>query len=148
MSIKLCDKTVFFDNLEVENKNQFFEYVTNELLKLERIENPQRILYKFDKRESEVATFLGSHFAIPHLKSSKVLENTIVFARLKNSIVWNKNNDKVKYIFAVLVKPSYENLHIDILMSISRNIIDKNKIDILKRSSNVDDILNIINTVY
>lgn len=148
MSIKLCDKNVFFDNLEVENKNEFFEFITDELIKLERVENPKRILYKFEKRENEVTTFLGSNFAIPHLQSSKVLENTIVYARLKKPIIWNEKGDLVQYIFAVLVKPSYENLHIDILMSISRNIIDKQNANTLKTSSNIDDILNLVNLIY
>lgn len=148
MSIKFFDEKVFFDGLDFNTKDELLEFITNELVKLERIENPQRILQKFHKRENEVQTFLGSHFAIPHLKSTKVLENTIVFVRLNNSIPWNENGDKVKYIFAVLVKTRHEDLHIDILMSISRNIINSEKAKLLKTSKNIEELTEIINTLY
>ncbi|CAM3193680.1 PTS sugar transporter subunit IIA [Streptobacillus ratti] len=148
MSIKLCDEKVFFENLEVSNKNELFEFIVENLVKLERVEKPQRILQKFHEKESEVTTFLGSKFAIPHLKSTKVLENTVVFIRLKKSLIWNEEGDKVKYICAVLVKPRHDDLYIDILMSLSRNIIDSKKVDILKHSENKDEVLKLINQIY
>ncbi|ACZ00707.1 PTS sugar transporter subunit IIA [Streptobacillus moniliformis] len=148
MSIKLCDEKVFFENLEVSNKNELFEFIVENLVKLERIEKPQRILQKFHEKESELTTFLGSKFAIPHLKSTKVLENTIVFIRLKNPLIWNEEGDMAKYICAVLVKPRYDDLYIDILMSLSRNIIDSNKANILKHSENKEEVLMLLNKIY
>ena len=147
MSLELCKKDLFYDDLEVSSKEELFSFIINELLKKERIENPERILEKMNNKENKVKTFLGSHFAIPHVKSRKVIENTLMFIRLKNSIKWNDENDKVKYIFVLLIKPNYEDLHIDILMSLSRNIIDKNTADLIKHSENIDEILKIINKI-
>ena len=144
MSLELCKKDLFYDDLEVYSKEELFSFIINELVKKERIENPERILEKMNNKENKVKTFLGSHFAIPHVKSRKVIENTLMFIRLKNSIKWNDENDKVKYIFVLLIKPNYEDLHIDILMSLSRNIIDKNTADLIKHSENIDEILKII----
>ena len=139
MSLELCKKDLFYDDLEVSSKEELFSFIINELVKKERIENPERILEKMNNKENKVKTFLGSHFAIPHVKSRKVIENTLMFIRLKNSIKWNDENDKVKYIFVLLIKPNYEDLHIDILMSLSRNIIDKNTADLIKHSENIDE---------
>jgi putative PTS IIA-like nitrogen-regulatory protein ptsN len=147
MSLELCKKDLFYDDLEVSSKEELFSFIINELVKKERIENPERILEKMNNKENKVKTFLGSHFAIPHVKSRKVIENTLMFIRLKNSIKWNDENDKVKYIFVLLIKPNYEDLHIDILMSLSRNIIDKNTADLIKHSENIDEILKIINKI-
>ena len=147
MSLELCKKDLFYDELEVSSKEELFSFIINELVKKERIENPERILEKMNNKENKVKTFLGSHFAIPHVKSRKVIENTLMFIRLKNSIKWNDENDKVKYIFVLLIKPNYEDLHIDILMSLSRNIIDKNTADLIKHSENIDEILKIINKI-
>lgn len=147
MSLELCKKDLFYDDLEVSSKEELFSFIINELVKKERIENPERILEKMNNKENKVKTFLGSHFAIPHVKSRKVIENTLMFIRLKNSIKWNDENDKVKYIFVLLIKPNYEDLHIDILMSLSRNIINKNTADLIKHSENIDEILKIINKI-
>ena len=147
MSLTLCKKDLFYDDLEISSKEDLFDFIIKELTKKERIENPERILEKMNNKENKIKTFLGSHFAIPHVKSRKVIENTLMFIRLKNSIKWNDENDKVKYIFVLLIKPNYEDLHIDILMSLSRNIIDKNTADLIKHSENIDEILKIINKI-
>ena len=70
-----------------------------------------------------------------------------MFIRLKNSIKWNDENDRVKYVFVLLIKPNYEDLHIDILMSLSRSIIDKDLSQLIKHSKNIDEVLEIINKI-
>ena len=70
-----------------------------------------------------------------------------MFIRLKNSIKWNDENDRVKYVFVLLIKPNYEDLHIDMLMSLSRSIIDKDLSQLIKHSKNIDEVLEIINKI-
>lgn len=147
MSLTLCKKDLFYDDLEISSKEDLFDFIIKELTKKERIENPERILEKMNNKENKIKTFLGSHFAIPHVKSRKVIENTLMFIRLKNSIKWNDENDKVKYIFVLLIKPNYEDLHIDILMSLSRCIIDKDIAQLIKHNKNIDEVLEIINKI-
>ena len=147
MSLTLCKKDLFYDDLEISNKEELFDFIIKELTEKERIENPERILEKMNNKENKIKTFLGSHFAIPHVKSRKVIENTLMFIRLKNSIKWNDENDKVKYIFVLLIKPNYEDLHIDILMSLSRCIIDKDIAQLIKHNKNIDEVLEIINKI-
>ena len=147
MSLELCKKDLFYDDLEVSSKEELFSFIINELVKKERIENPERILEKMNNKEKQIKTFLGSHFAIPHVKSKKVIENTLMFIRLKNSIKWNDENDRVKYVFVLLIKPNYEDLHIDMLMSLSRSIIDKDLSQLIKHSKNIDEVLEIINKI-
>ena len=147
MSLTLCKKDLFYDDLEISNKEELFDFIIKELTEKERIENPERILEKMNNKENKIKTFLGSHFAIPHVKSRKVIENTLMFIRLKNSIKWNDENDKVKYIFVLLIKPNYEDLHIDMLMSLSRSIIDKDLSQLIKHSKNIDEVLEIINKI-
>ena len=147
MSLTLCKKDLFYDDLEISSKEDLFDFIIKELTKKERIENPERILEKMNNKENKIKTFLGSHFAIPHVKSRKVIENTLMFIRLKNSIKWNDENDKVKYIFVLLIKPNYEDLHIDILMSLSRCIIDKDIAQLIKHNKNIDEVLELINKI-
>ena len=147
MSLTLCKKDLFYDDLEISSKEDLFDFIIKELTKKERIENPERILEKMNNKENKIKTFLGSHFAIPHVKSRKVIENTLMFIRLKNSIKWNDENDKVKYVFVLLIKPNYEDLHIDILMSLSRCIIDKDIAQLIKHNKNIDEVLEIINKI-
>ena len=147
MSLTLCKKDLFYDDLEISNKKELFDFIIKELTEKERIENPERILEKMNNKEKQINTFLGSHFAIPHVKSKKVIENTLMFIRLKNSIKWNDENDRVKYVFVLLIKPNYEDLHIDMLMSLSRSIIDKDLSQLIKHSKNIDEVLEIINKI-
>ena len=86
MSLTLCKKDLFYDDLEISNKKELFDFIIKELTEKERIENPERILEKMNNKEKQIKTFLGSHFASPHVKSKKVIENTLMFIRLKNSI--------------------------------------------------------------
>ena len=143
MSLTLCKKDLFYDDLEISNKKELFDFIIKELTEKERIENPEKMYNK----EKQIKTFLGSHFAIPHIKSKKVIENTLMFIRLKNSIKWNDENDRVKYVFVLLIKPNYEDLHIDMLMSLSRSIIDKDLSQLIKHSKNIDEVLEIINKI-
>ena len=147
MSLTLCKKDLFYDDLEISNKEELFDFIIKELTEKERIENPERILEKMNNKEKQIKTFLGSHFAITHVKSKKVIENTLMFIRLKNSIKWNDENDRVKYVFVLLIKPNYEDLHIDMLMSLSRSIIDKDLSQLIKHSKNIDEVLEIINKI-
>ena len=147
MSLTLCKKDLFYDDLEISNKKELFDFIIKELTEKERIENPERILEKMNNKGKQIKTFLGSHFAIPHIKSKKVIENTLMFIRLKNSIKWNDENDRVKYVFVLLIKPNYEDLHIDMLMSLSRSIIDKDLSQLIKHSKNIDEVLEIINKI-
>lgn len=147
MSLTLCKKDLFYDDLEISNKKELFDFIIKELTEKERIENPERILEKMNNKEKQIKTFIGSHFAIPHVKSKKVIENTLMFIRLKNSIKWNDENDRVKYVLVLLIKPNYEDLHIDMLMSLSRSIIDKDLSQLIKHSKNIDEVLEIINKI-
>ena len=147
MSLTLCKKDLFYDDLEISNKKELFDFIIKELTEKERIENPERILEKMNNKEKQIKTFLGSHFAIPHVKSKKVIENTLMFIRLKNSIKWNDENVRVNYVFVLLIKPIYEDLHIDMLMSLSRSIIDKDLSQLIKHSKNIDEVLEIINKI-
>ena len=147
MSLTLCKKDLFYDDLEISNKKELFDFIIKELTEKERIENPERILEKMNNKEKQIKTFLGSHFAIPHIKSKKVIENTLMFIRLKNSIKWNDENVRVNYVFVLLIKPIYEDLHIDMLMSLSRSIIDKDLSQLIKHSKNIDEVLEIINKI-
>ena len=70
-----------------------------------------------------------------------------MFILIKISIKLNDENDRVKYVFVLLIKPNYEDLHIDMLMSLSRSIIDKDLSQLIKHSKNIDEVLEIINKI-
>ena len=54
MSLTLCKKDLFYDDLEISSKEDLFDFIIKELTKKERIENPERILEKMNNKENKI----------------------------------------------------------------------------------------------
>ena len=54
MSLTLCKKDLFYDDLEISNKEELFDFIIKELTEKERIENPERILEKMNNKEKQI----------------------------------------------------------------------------------------------
>lgn len=73
-----------------------------------------------------------------------MLKNTIFFVRVKKAIRWS-DEDNAKFIFAILAKEADVDLHIDMLMAVSKKVLDNDFLNLIKVSNDKDEILNAFN---
>jgi len=96
------------------------------------------------KRESEVSTDMGYGIAIPHGKSDSVIMPFIVFAKLKNPIIWNEEEETMVNLIFMLGVPqtSTESIHLKIMAQLAGKLMDDEFLDELKNITDSQSALN------
>lgn len=101
-----------------------------------------RDLYVRDvyEREEIVPTDIGDLIAIPHARSAGVSRSSLVYLRLSSSIQWN--DEEAQYIFGIAVPQSnVDNLHLKILATVAKKLLDDKIKGIIMESTSIDQIL-------
>lgn len=133
----LINETVFLD-IDATDKKDILEFLSNNLLKLGRINSKEEFLKDVYIRESEGETGIEDGLAIPHGKSNSVIVTTLSVARLKKPIEWETLDDNpvdIIVLFAVENGLDVNTHHINLLAKIAGNLVDDNILKILKKST-------------
>lgn len=138
---KLMKETIFLD-LDVKDKLDLFTKIAEKAKELGIITDIQKIIEDFYEKEQTTETYLGTSCAIPHARSERVNKNVVFFIRANKAVKWG--DDNAKYIFAILAKKEDVDIHIDMLMSISKKILENKTIEVLTNASKEEEILNIL----
>lgn len=106
------------------DKKEIISTLANQAFHQGRLEDKQVYIDAVLKREQEYSTALGYEVAIPHGQSDTVKDPFVVFGRVKDPIIWDKNS--VRLIFMIGVpKHNQDKIHMKILANISRKLIDE-----------------------
>ncbi len=133
--MELINEDLILLDVDVKNKEDILKNIASLLEKDHRLNNREIFLRDIYLREEELSTSMGLKMAIPHAKSEGVNTTSLVFLRLKNEIIWN-DDDKVKFIFGIAVpKDNEDNIHLKILSSLARKLINKEYIQSLGTAS-------------
>lgn len=141
-------KDVLFDNttlidIDIKDKIDLFTKITKISKEKGYISDEQGVIEDFYAKEQNTETYLGTECAIPHARSSRILKNVIFFVRVKNTIKWS-DEDNAKFIFAILAKEDDVDKHIDMLMAVSKKVLDLKVLDVLRKSNSREEILEIL----
>ncbi|VWL85579.1 PTS sugar transporter subunit IIA [Oceanivirga miroungae] len=131
-------------DIDVKDKLHLFEKVSKKAYELKLVSNEAKLIEDFYDREKSFETYLDNECAVPHVRTENVLESCIFFIRLKKPIKWS-DEAKAQEIFAILAKDDEADYHIDMLMNVSKKIMRKEYLDVLKKSKDVKKIVEIIN---
>ena len=98
-------------------------------------------------REEIAPTTVGYGIGLPHGKGSCVKESVVAFMRVKNPILWNiQDDEKVKIVFMLAVSEEEgKGTHNDILVELSKKILDSNFRNRIENSSSIEEIVKLIN---
>ena len=100
------------------------------------------IVDKLNERERLGSTSVGNGIAIPHTKVNGIKETQVIFLKLKNGVDFSASDGKkIDLIFSIIAPENSESDHLLILSSISNFIRKKQKVDRLRGSTNIDEIL-------
>ncbi|RRD39861.1 PTS sugar transporter subunit IIA [Leptotrichia sp. OH3620_COT-345] len=130
-------------NFETENKSEVIRKMVDTISDHVLIDR-ERFIEDILKREEIENTVVGFKVAVPHGKSDYIKYPKIVFAKLKNEIFWGDNEENVKYVFLLGIPLFSAGEHIDILMKLSKKILDEKFRENLGKKNDKNEILKLI----
>jgi len=133
-------------NVDLKSKEEVLNYITEILKKEKRITSKEETFKGYADREKQGTTGIGFGLAIPHCKTESVVNATIVFITLKNSIDWQALDDKPVNVvigFAIPKKLS-GTLYLEILSSLASNLMEEDFRDNLFSMNNKNDLIEFL----
>lgn len=90
------------------------------------IKNHDRLLTEIMLREKDYGTALGAGVAIPHARIDNLKNPVIAFGRSMSGIDWNApDGQPVRYVFLLATPLGLDDVHLQILAGIARNMSNK-----------------------
>lgn len=118
----LNDQLIFLD-IDCTSKTEVLDLIIEKNRILGYINDFEEVKKTVLLREKAAPTEVGLSIAIPHGRNQYINEPTISFARLKNSIKWEK--ESVDLIFLILVpQDKAEKIHLKYISELSRSLLD------------------------
>lgn len=141
----MFEKNFIEMNLQGDNQNEIFNSLAKLAKDKNRVKSSEQLIKDYKAREEESTTGFGNGIAIPHAKSDNVETATILVGRSNKEIEWNSLDEKPVNSFISLLVPRDEgNVHLQLLAKLSRQLIHKEFIHVLKTGTR-DEVFDLIN---
>lgn len=133
-------------DVDVASKEELFKVIANYAYQSGYAANATETCEAFNEREAEYSTGLQDGFAIPHAKSTAVLEPTVLFVRLKQEIEWETFDDSaVKNVFALMVPKEDEGtVHLEMLSRLATALLEAEFIQQVQQSGDKTELVELI----
>lgn len=132
-------------NLQGNDQTEIFASLAKLAKSQDRVKSADQLVEDYEARKKESTTGFGNGIAIPHAKSNNVRTATILVGRCEKNIEWNSLDEKpVNNIISLLVPMNEGNVHLQLLAKLSRQLVHKDFIRVLKTGS-VDEVFELIN---
>lgn len=141
----LNKKVCYFD-LEFKTKKDALEYFSAKLVDEGFGENKNKLLDAALKREEEFSTGIGSEVAVPHIRIPEMKTSVLLFAKVKPMNWESIDNKDIKYIFFIALNDQ-DNVHIEILSELSRNLMNEEFLNNLSEISSFNKLIKLFNSV-
>ncbi len=146
--MKTINKLVLLEGNEVVlSKEEAIKKLADKLEEAGFLTSCNEFLESVYLREEIAPTTVGYEIGLPHGKGSCVKESVVAFMRVKNPILWNiQDDEKVKIVFMLAVSEEEgKGTHNDILVELSKKILDSNFRNRIENSSSIEEIVKLIN---
>ena len=138
---EFINKDSIFLDIRGESQKNVFKILGNIFSKKNQTLS-SLIIDKLNERERLGSTSVGNGIAIPHTKIDGINETQVIFLKLKDGVDFSASDGKkIDLVFSIIAPENSESDHLLILSSISNFIRKKQKIDRLRGSSNMEEIL-------
>ncbi len=133
-----------FLGLEAKTKQEAIQFAGDKLVELGFVN--QQYVEGMLKREDVLSTYLGEGIALPHGmigEKQHVIKTGVVFCQFPKGVAWdNEGSDEASLAIAIAAQGSQ---HIQVISSVSNALDDNESLTLLKETSNVEDVLAILN---
>lgn len=140
MGDKIINLECIHLNLTVKSKEELLDLLSKDAVKVGAGDSSEDILEDLWNREKELPTAVGKGIAIPHCRSKSIKSSKLLFYRLNKGITWDVN-EEINLAFAILTPNGENNQHLVLLSKISRHLLRKNFLEMLKNGSE-EEIVN------
>ena len=138
---EFINKDSIFLDVHAESQKNVFKILGNIFSKKNKTLS-SLIIDKLNERERLGSTSVGNGIAIPHTKIDGINETQVIFLKLKDGVdISATDGKKIDLVFSIIAPENSESDHLLILSSISNFIRKKQKIDRLRGSTNMEEIL-------
>lgn len=136
-------------NLAGSTQKEIMESLADLAFNINIINDKSELVKDYLEREEESTTGFGNGVAIPHARSNNIKSATILFGRSNSDIEWDSLDGKpVNTFISLLVPDDQADEHLKLLAKLSRKLVHKDFVEILKNGSEnevFDAINNIVN---
>ncbi|TFD68707.1 PTS fructose transporter subunit IIABC [Cryobacterium ruanii] len=98
-------------------------------------------------REAKTATGIPGGLAIPHCRSTAVLEPTLALARLSTPVDFGSKDGPADLVFLIAAPDGADQEHLKILAKLARSLMKKDFTAALRDASNTQQIVELVNNV-
>jgi PTS system, fructose subfamily, IIA component len=111
------------------------------------VSDEDTLVQDYLEREKESTTGFGNGVAIPHARTNNVKTTAILFGRSNSDIEWNSLDGKPVNTFISLLVPNDQgDTHLKLLAKLSRQLVHKDFVSILKNGTK-EEVFTAINNV-
>jgi len=136
----IYEKSIFVD-VQADSQKNVFKILGNIFSKQNK-DLSSLIIEKLNERERLGSTSVGNGIAIPHTKVEGIKETQVIFLKLKSGADFSASDGKkIDLVFSIIAPENSESDHLLILSSISSFIKKKQKVDRLRGSTTIKEIL-------
>lgn len=142
----ISEKRVLLNEVAAD-KNELIKKMAKLFVEEGIVEDYEAYLAALFEREEISPTAVGYDVGLPHGKTSAVKQAGVAFARLANPILWSAEEEEdAKFVFMLAIPAeAVGNEHINILVELSKKILDDDFRELLANAENIGDIVNAIN---
>lgn len=144
--IDLLDESSIILNLEASSKEDALNKVINLMNETGNLNNKEEYAELVFNREKEGTTGVGDGIAIPHGKGKSVKTAKLVAAVVPNGVNFDSlDGEDVKLIFLIAAPEGNNNLHLEVLSTLSTLLMNKEFKEKLINSKSTKEFLRVIN---
>ena len=142
----LLDESSIILNLEASSKEDALNKVINLMNETGNLNNKEEYAELVFNREKEGTTGVGDGIAIPHGKGYSGKTAKLVAAVVPNGVNFDSlDGEDVKLIFLIAAPEGNNNLHLDVLSTLSTLLMNKEFKEKLINSKSTKEFLRVIN---
>ncbi len=131
-------------DLQAETKTAAIEEMVNKLAEQDIIDDAEGYKQGIIAREQQTSTGLGDGVAMPHAKHRSVKKPAVLFAKSKKGVDFEALDGEPVYLFFMIAAPEGENdVHLQVLASLSRSLVDGDFIQQLKEAETSTEVLQL-----
>ena len=131
----IAEELIVFDP-SIDSKGSLFERIGDVL------RNVQKVVKALFKREEEISTGIEDGFGIPHAKSKYVTKPALCFFHTAKLTDYSGIDEMpIEYIFAIVVPEKSADMHLEILSTLSRRLMNADFRKGIKEATTPADII-------
>jgi len=136
--MEIFNKENIIINVDLTEKDLLLKEIAKRICGLGYANEEEKIYEGLQDREKDSETALGEGFAIPHTKSASIITPGVLLVKTIDEIKWSE--EESANVFIVLFTPleNKENMHLKMLSSLSRKLINSEFKNLLHSSDDVE----------